>query len=245
MRGDVDDVLALPPSRLAEEPLLTAVVVVDVEEEVARRVVEGPTRKGAGRLPHIVFGVVADAHREALHELTGKVLVGVGLVVGAGVEPDQHRRVLRDCLGERVERARAQRSEELVLAVHEVGISDLLVRGRELLVQKQDELFPKRRVADDHPIDPPGGKRDELGVVVVAEPWDVRLRKRREVRDPEGRSGGVHLGEPCHQLVDGGFEAELLGRFDFCRRCPESGSPEQVRERAGSGARSHWGTIAL
>ena len=176
VRGDADDVLALPPSRLAEEPLLTAVVVVDVEEEVARRVVEGPTRKGAGRLPHIVFGVVADAHREALHELTGKVLVGVGLVVGAGVEPDQHRRVLRDCLGERVERARAQRSEELVLAVHEVGISDLLVRGRELLVQKQDELFPKRRVADDHPIDPPGGKRDELGVVVVAEPWDVRLR---------------------------------------------------------------------
>ena len=180
---DVDDVLALEASRVAQEPLLAVVVVVGVEEELAGRVVEAPAGKGAGRLADVSFRVRADAHREALHELPGEVLVRVGLVVHAGVEPDQHRRVLRDRLGEGLERARAESAEELVLVVHEVGVADLLVRGGELLAHEKDELLPKRRVGHDHPVEPPGRELDELLVVVVVVAGDARLRDRRQVRD--------------------------------------------------------------
>ena len=77
MRGDVDDVLALETPCVAQVSLLTVVVVVDVEEELAREVVEAPAGKGAGTFADILLAVVADAHREALHQLPGKVLVRV------------------------------------------------------------------------------------------------------------------------------------------------------------------------
>ena len=204
MRGDSNDVLALPATPVTEVVLLPVVVVVAVEEELPRRVVELPARERPCALPDVLLGVVADAHGEALHELPGEVLVGVGLVVRAGVEPDQHRRVPRHRLGEGLEGAGTELSEELVLVVHEVGGVDLRVRGGELVVQEEDELLPQRRVAHDHPVEPPGGQLHELVVVVVLEPRDGGLREGREIGELERVAGPVLLGQASEELVDCG-----------------------------------------
>ena len=76
---------------------------------------ERPAGERAGRLAHVVLGVVADARGKEFHQLPGVVLVGLSFAVGLGVEIDHHRGVLRDRLQELVEIPQRHAAEELVL----------------------------------------------------------------------------------------------------------------------------------
>ena len=75
-------------------------------------VVEVPTGERTRALADVFFGVVADPHREELHDFAREVLVRRALHVVLRVEEVEHRRRLRDLEGQiaRVARARSNNS---------------------------------------------------------------------------------------------------------------------------------------
>ena len=94
LEDDADDVVAVERALLAEERLLTEVMLRGIE--LIREDVVGPAREGAGRFTDVALGVVADAHREQLEQFAPEVLVRVRLHVLAVVEIDEHRGILED-----------------------------------------------------------------------------------------------------------------------------------------------------
>ena len=74
-----------------------------------------PAGEDARRGVDVVFGVVADADGEELHQLAAEVLLRPGAHVEAAVEPHEHRRVLGHLDQQLVEAAQAQVAEELHL----------------------------------------------------------------------------------------------------------------------------------
>ena len=96
---DVDYVPAVEIARLAEERLLTVVVVIFDELEIGRVVAHGverqrlperPAGEGAGSGLDVILRVVADTHREQLEQLTPVVLVDRALVIFIVVQPEDH-----------------------------------------------------------------------------------------------------------------------------------------------------------
>ena len=72
-----------------------------VDERVALRVAgagarQVPSREHTRAGVDVRFGERADAHREELHQLTGKVLLRLRTEVGAAVEPHEHCGILGD-----------------------------------------------------------------------------------------------------------------------------------------------------
>ena len=109
LQNDIDGVVAIEIPTLAEKGLLAAVVNAGVINELRgldevapgrcvaaleALLVQGPSRKGSRDLPDILLSVVAYTHAEQFHDLTGEILVGMPLGIGAVVEPDQHLRIL-------------------------------------------------------------------------------------------------------------------------------------------------------
>ena len=129
----------------------------------------------------------------------------------------------------------SESAEELVLVVHEVGVTDLLVRGGELLAHEKDELLPKGRVGHDHPVEPPGRELDELLVIVVVVTGDARLRDRRQVRALEGIAGSV--ASPSDPPA--AFRPWRRSR-PLPRHLSPRASPRSRHAGRGGRARSHW-----
>ena len=100
---------------VAEEGDRTRSVTAGPVDEGEFGSLQAVTGEGVGRGGDIALAVLTNAEREQLHHLPRKVLVGMGGVIGRGVQPDHHRRILRHGLGQRVERAGAGASEKLVL----------------------------------------------------------------------------------------------------------------------------------
>ncbi len=153
--GDqLDDLLTCGHVRGAQEPLRCSAVIPGVDDELTVPADLPPGEAVSGR-SHIVLGVGTDPHGEALHELPGEVLVGVGSLVRAGVQPDEHRRAGGDCLSQDGEISRPERAEQLVLPVHVKGEADLGYGGREMPVQQERQLLLEWAGGDDHPSQPP------------------------------------------------------------------------------------------
>jgi hypothetical protein len=113
---------------------------VDLESEV----VEVPARERARALAHVLLGVVADAHREELHDLAREVLVRCPLHVELRVEEIEHRGILRDLDREVAEVAGCMVLEERDLLEHLAVVADLVLVRREVAVPQQRHLLLER-----------------------------------------------------------------------------------------------------
>ena len=161
-----------------------------------------PAGEGPGGLADVALGVMPGAQREQLEELAGEVLVGLVLLAGSPVEPDEHGRVGDDRLEERGEAAQGVSSQRLVLPVHERDRLDLLVAGGEVAVPEEGQLLAERVGPVEDAVEPAdleqvevrrGPRRlaqavDRLGVLGgelrrVEEPLDAGGRAGREVAE--------------------------------------------------------------
>ncbi len=102
---------------LAEDGLFAVVVLFLLEDGPCA--VDFPAGEGAGGLADVLFGVVADAEAEQLHQFAGIVLVGVALLAAPAVEPDQHGRVVGHLLEQLGEVAQGVLAHQPILAEHE------------------------------------------------------------------------------------------------------------------------------
>ena len=112
--------------------------------EAAAGILPDPAGEGPGGLADVALGVMPGAQGEQLEELAGEVLVGLVLLAGPAVEPDEHGRVGDDRLQERGEAAQGVGPQRLVLPVHERDRLDLLVAGGEVAVPEEGELLAER-----------------------------------------------------------------------------------------------------
>ena len=101
----VENILAVEPSLVAEEYLLPIVMVFRAILELPREPavwcarnlgLEGPASEGARAFAHIDLGVVGGAEAEQFQQLATPVFVDRRSVVLLVVEPEHHRRVVRD-----------------------------------------------------------------------------------------------------------------------------------------------------
>lgn len=84
-----DELRAAPAARLAEDRLLAVVVVRGRLAQLA--ILKGPASQCACGRFHVRLGVVADAEREELHQLSGEVFVGTASAVGGRIEVNDQR----------------------------------------------------------------------------------------------------------------------------------------------------------
>ena len=191
-------------------------IVRDVEElVVVIRIVpagdepEVPAGEHARRGIHVLLVVVADAEREQLHDLAAEVLLRALTRVHASVEPDQHRRVLRDFnqeLGEAAERVLAKELQltlgpgklagdigHHLRALHGADRAvDLAVRRREVVVPEQRHLFLQRSLRVHHSEQPTLPRVFDDGVRL--EPaGTIEDRDVRGVSDPTVYVAGLIL----------------------------------------------------
>src|SRR5216683_5345644 len=141
---DVNNVITRKWAGPPEHRLGAVVVTGGSEDERPRLAVEGPAGETARCLLDVVLGVVPDPEREELHQLAREVLVRPTLHVAVGIEPYEHRRILRNRECEVLEMADAERAKDLVLPEHELGYDDLVDRRREVAVPQQRHLLPQR-----------------------------------------------------------------------------------------------------
>ena len=207
---------------LAEDDLGPGVVAVRVVAEVhvaeALAPVVPPPRERPGLLADVVLGVaVPGAQREELHQLAGVVLVRVPPRVLVAVEPEEHRRVVREREDQRLERAQRVRPHRLVLDEHPLLRADALVRGREPVVPDQRHPLDEGLVRADHPVEPPqvvvapGVARGERGSVVVC-------------RRPSAQADARRIDE----IVDRALQALAGDAGSLARARPEPRTPEKA-----------------
>ena len=99
LEGDPHDVRR-PPAALASQERLGPVVDLRgvarddrCRREAAAVVLANPAGERPGGLADVALGIVPNAQGEQLEELAGEVLVGLLLLAGRSVEPDEHGRV--------------------------------------------------------------------------------------------------------------------------------------------------------
>ena len=135
LEREIDDVERAEAAAPAEDVLRAAVVLLRVEAEALRVVVEREAGQRARRLADVLLRVaVVRAQREQLEELAREVLVR-RLVARAGeVEPDLHRAVAHHGARQRAEVAERVAAQRALLAHHQLDVADLVVRGRPVVV---------------------------------------------------------------------------------------------------------------
>lgn len=128
-QAEAHGVLPVEGAALVEDALRPGVVPLALEMEVVRAETTTPLVVEAGQrprlLPHILLAVAAaGAEREELHQLAGVVLVRRPLRVLRPGEPEQHRRIARDLVQHRPERAERASAQQLVLVQHQLLRAD-------------------------------------------------------------------------------------------------------------------------
>ena len=127
------------------------VVTVGVQ---GHRLPEGPTREGPRGHLDVVLRVVADAHREKLHELSPVVLVGIAVVVLVVVQPEDHARVAGEVEQDGAEVRHAVAAEHVVLRDEGRRVFALVVRAGEDVVPKERHLLLQGPLGVNHAVDP-------------------------------------------------------------------------------------------
>jgi hypothetical protein len=85
------------------------------------------------------------------------------LLPAAGVvQVDQHRRILRHGVQHGAEVAERLAAQQHVLAIHQLGVADLLLAGGEVVVPEERHLLRERRGRADHLGQPPLAKLQAL-----------------------------------------------------------------------------------
>jgi len=158
LHDDVDDVLAVEATLVAEERLLAVIVVfrpvLELPGEPAvRRTrdlgLEGPAGEGTGRFADVNLGVIAGAEAEQLEQLTAPVLIDRGAVVLLIIEPEDHGRVGRHLHQKIAVVAHSAFAKDRDLLQQLVVIVDLGVAGREDVVPEQRHLLFQRPLGVD------------------------------------------------------------------------------------------------
>ena len=220
---DPDDVGRSPRPGLAEEglgPVVDLRLVVDEPRrllEAAARILADPAGERPGGLADVVLREMAGAQGEQLEELAGEVLVGLVLLAGAPVEPDEHGRVGDDRFQERGESAEGVGSQRLVLLVHQRDRLHLLVAGGEMPVPEEGELLAERVGPVEDAVEPAdleqvevrrGPRRLAQAVDGLEHPrWGAGAggtAARRWPRDRPRRRGGVPLASRRSRRGDAG-----------------------------------------
>ena len=180
-------------------------------------VADGPAGEGPGALPHVVLGVVADAHGEQLQDLPAVVLVHGVLVVVLVVQPEDHRGVPGELDEQVPELAETVPAEHLYLVEDGLGLVELGVAGGEYAVPEQGQLLLQRAAGVDHPVDEVrlAAIDDEQAVLVdvVAADEVFVLERGRHVLGVE-------------QLLDGGFVAHFGVAVQFVGGCAKAGAAQ-------------------
>ena len=99
VEDEVGDVERSPLPGVAQDRLVAVVVEFLVVQGFALPV-GGIAGESPGGLADVLLGVAVPPQGEQLHELAAVVLVGLDLLVGVAVEPDEHGRVGGDRLAQ-------------------------------------------------------------------------------------------------------------------------------------------------
>ena len=238
LADDVDDVLAVEVARLPEEGLLTVVVVflavLEVVVDPAVRPVRVPRRAHhhvlgvangpAGERPRalldVVLRVVAHSHGEQLQQFAAPVLVYCVLVVVLVVQPDDHRRVLRELQQQPVESAHSVAPEHIHLVRQHPAVDDLREARGENAVPEQSHLLLQWSGGGYHAVQPPArrpGVIDHPRCLVVEAP-------HYEVAEPLGIAG-------IQQFIYGGFVSTFDTLLDLGLGRPKARTAHQVRHK--------------
>ena len=151
---DVDEVVAIPVTAPSEDRLRAWIVLGAPEDELI--ILERVPRQRPRAFLDVCFGVtVAFAEREQLHEFAGEVLIRLAPTALIVVQIPQHRRVMDDLVGQRLEVADGVGAKQLILPEHVIAVFDRAVPGREVAVQEQRHLFFERAGRLDQAFQPP------------------------------------------------------------------------------------------
>ena len=202
-----------------------------------------PPGEDARRGIHVGLGVVADAHREELHDFPAEVFLRARPRVRAAVEPDEHRRVFGDVDQDVFEVGQRVVAQHFHLAAHAAGIlrrlrrhvarafgrakraGDFRVTRREVVVPEERHLLLQRPVRVQHPEQPP-----------LAGIADVRLRSERTSarrdadvsRLEDFRVDVVFDALVVHQPIDRAVEGQRPERVELVGPRTKPGAPEQM-----------------
>ena len=227
LHDDVDDVLAVEVALVAEERLLAVVVVFRAIFELPREAavrqtrqlgLEGPAGERARCLADIHLGVVAGAEAEQLQQLAAPVLVHRGAVVLVVVQPEDHRRVLRDLQQQVAIVAHAVAAEQLDLLQQLVVVVDLRVAGGEHAVPEQRHLLFQRALRV-HQI---------VHVVDVAHRRLAAGQQRRRLMTQQRVGIDRRLRLRVQQFLDGRVVALGHARLEFVAAGSEARTPHQM-----------------
>jgi hypothetical protein len=222
--------------RVVEEPVVAARVAAVADT------LQVPARKDPRAGIHVTFGVVADTHREELHDLAREVLLRAEAHVRVLVEPHDHGGISRNLDQKVAEVAERVVAEELQLAPNLPGVlrrfrghhpravdgvrvaSNLAVGGSEMVVPEERHLLLQRPAAVHHP------EKPALAGIV-----DDRGRRKRPVRRrlDVARRADLPIDIVCNggvveKLVDrlGQAAAAVVLEFSGCRA--KSRPPQQM-----------------
>ncbi len=211
----VDDHLRGPTFSPAEERQRPRVVRFRIERDLARLVVDAPTRQASGGDPHVVLGVVPGAECHELHQLSAVVLVGCVASGIDAVEPVEHGAADGHVLGQLPEVAQRVAPEDVVLAPHEVGGGPIDARC-EVVVPEPRQSLVEPRLGGEQPLDPPLGQAVVLlaGQLTV----DVVVAERPSVVVEQGIDQRIRAGvNPFVDLTrigsEGGATKEMSDRL--------------------------------
>ena len=147
--------------------------------EIKSGAVRAPAGEGSRGLANILFGVVADAQAEQLHQLAGIVFIGPALQVAVGVKPDQHGAVTAHRLQHRAKPPQSMLAQQAVLAIHQCRILHLDETGGEMVVPEEGQFLAQRVAALEYAIEPPAPKLVTAVVTLGGKPADIGQRFER------------------------------------------------------------------
>ena len=174
-----------------------------------------PARAGGRR----ARSSAARAEAEQLLQLAGVVLVDVPAAVRRAIEPQQHRRVVRDVDRQPLEVAQRVPAQERVLAQHQL-LRHAGLRGREPVVPDERHPLHQRRLRA-HRSSHQGG----------------RAPTRRSARAPavaDGMRPAEALRPGARQRLDGPVEPELRELRGLPGGRPKARAPQQPRRLFGT-----------
>ena len=196
-----DDVDNLHPVKIAaaSQKGLVAVVVQLGFDHKAQAVIR-PAGERAGRLADVGLGIISDAHGEQLQDFPTEVFVGAALDIFSGVQVHQHGRVPGHANQQIAKAATAVFVEQGQLVERFAVVAQLGIRGGEMPVPEQGQLFLQRSPGGQHPVGPPLGRPTHFQIVrpqPVKEAVDYRLERSVATRlDCDAHGFAVCPGNP-------------------------------------------------